>query len=306
MKKRIIIRKTIKKKHKPIRQNIPIYHTKLKFVFFSSYQNINFSYDICKAISGKYHTCPKTWRSNHLEIIKDISNCDIVIIWNSLEPCVYWIKNICNKLNKPYLFLENGFVPQKNHLHLDTEGIIKQSSLNKSLDWLTNEMEQESEDYISQFFVKNGLKNLGSDYILCPLQLPWDTSVYLCSKYNTMEDFIKNVIDLYPNEKIIVTPHPCFKKENCITDKKIKAKIYIDFNHPTMELAQNAKCVVGITSTVLYETLALGKKTVALGDCPIKTHNGDRKVVLCAIQKQFNSHNIDRFLDITMKFITDH
>lgn len=271
----------------------------MKFVFFNSYHNANNGLDLCKIFGGKYHVCPKIWMSNQLNIYRDIANCDIVIIWNSLEPCTYWIKEICHKLNKQYLFLEYGFIPQKDMFHLDTKGIIKESSLNNNLDWLTDDMVQKSENYISQFFSHKNWKNLGEEYILCPLQLPWDTSIYLCSPYKNMNEFIINVIELYPEEQIVVTPHPKLRKEDVLSkDILANPNIILDLKNSTMHLAQKAKEIVGITSTVLYETLAFGKKTSALGQCPISTHQGNRKVALAAVQRQFECKNHNKFLEI--------
>lgn len=276
----------------------------MKFVFFNSYHNANNALCVCEKVKGKYHTCPKYWLSNQREIYNDIDNSDIVIIWNSLEPCTYWIKDICRQLNKPYLFIEYGFIPQKDRFHLDTNGIIKQSSLNEGLDWLTEEMSIESENYIQKFLLSKKWKNRGEDFILCPLQLPWDTSIYLCSKYKNMDEFILDVIKMYPDEKIVVTPHPQLKRNDVIKNKDILDRIYLDMNHTTMHLAQTAKVVVGINSTVLYETLALGKKTIALGQCPINTHDGNRKLALCAVQRQFKHLDINRFLMIVESLLT--
>lgn len=271
----------------------------MKFVFFNSYHNANNGLDLCRTFKGKYHVCPKTWISNQLEIYRDINASDIVIIWNSLEPCTYWIKEVCSKLHKPYLFLEYGFIPQKDMFHLDTKGIIKESSLNDSLDWLTNDMINISENYINTFFTNKKWKNLGEEYILCPLQLPWDTSIYLCSPYKNMSEFIEDVLKQYPNDPIVVTPHPRLRKSDVLsTDILNNSRIKLDMKNSTMHLAQRAKAVIGITSTVLYETLAFGKNTIALGQCPINTHKGDRKVALCAAQRQFSCKNTERFLEI--------
>lgn len=277
----------------------------MKFVFFNSYHDANNARCVCDKVKGKYHTCPKHWKAWQKEIYNDIDNCDVVIIWNSLEPCTYWVKDICHQLNKPYLFIEYGFIPQKDMFHLDTHGIIKQSSLNYSLDWLNSEMELESEDYIQKFLSHKKWSNKGSEFILCPLQLPWDTSIYLCSKYKNMSEFILDVLSLYNNDKIIVTPHPKLRRHDVISQELLSNNnITLDMNNSTMHLAQYAKEVVGITSTVLYECLALGKKTRALGECPIKTHNGDRKLALCAVQRQFKHLDSDRFLQIVEQLLS--
>lgn len=277
----------------------------MKFVFFNSYHGANNALCVCERVNGKYHTCPKHWRAWQREIYNDIDNSDIVIIWNSLEPCTYWIKDICHQLGKPYLFIEYGFIPQKDMFHLDTKGIIKQSSLNDSLVWLTNDMINESENYINKLMQHKKWYNKAENYILCPLQLPWDTSIYLCSKYKNMNEFILDVIKLYPDEQIIITPHPKLRDINQISPQIFEnyPNIIMNMTESTLTLAQHAKEVVGITSTVLYETLAFHKKTTALGNCPIKTHNGDRKLALCAIQRQFRFNNIDRFLSIVYNLL---
>lgn len=281
----------------------------MKLLFFNSYHNATNGIDISRKFNGIYRHCPKVWQSNQMKLIDEIAERDLVLIWNPLEPCTHWVKQICKKLNKPWLSLENGFVPQKDYYHLDHEGIIHESSLNNNLDWLTEEKRAYAEEHIDRFFTHKGWSYSGGDYILCPLQLPWDTSIYLSSNFKTMDDFITRVIETYPNDKIIATPHPLNnpwnKKSKCISDK-IKSKIHLDLDHSTLRLAQKAKSVIGITSTVLYETIALGAPTQAWGDCPINKHSSHRDVVLAAINKQFHKHDFDRFEFLVNELLSNY
>ena len=100
----------------------------MKKVFLESYDS-KASKQICDIMGGQFYLCPSKWRSHQLQIYEAIENSDVVYIWNSLEPCAQWFVDICNILNKDYLFIENGFIPQSHFYHLDTQGIIKHSSL---------------------------------------------------------------------------------------------------------------------------------------------------------------------------------
>src|SRR6056300_92643 len=267
----------------------------MKYMFFNSYPGAENGIDISRKFNGIYRHCPKGWASNQMKLAREVSEIDVVIIWNALEPCTEWIKKLCYKYHKPWLALEYGFIPQRGHYHLDNKGLISESSLNDNLSWLTSQMIDEAENYFEQFFKKKKWQHKKEgNYILCPLQLPWDTSIYLCSDYHSMDQFIQDVIVNFPKQKIIVTPHPLNKTPQCLS-KEIHDQITFINNQSTMELAQNATKIVGITSTVLYEALALGVDTIALGKCPINTHNGNRNVARAAFHRQFHHRDFDKF-----------
>lgn len=268
-----------------------------KVVCINSYPGGNCGREICDKLGGKFHVAPKIWRGNQKEIYKDISNADLVLLWSELEPCTAWVKNLSEHLGIPHLYLERGFVPQAGHYSLDTKGNIKNSSLNDSLGWMTSSMKRYSEQYCNDFFVKKNWSNISEEYILCPLQLEWDTSVYLCSKYDNMDQFLLDVIEKFPNEKIIVTPHPLYRNYE-LKSGFVKDRIKMERKKSTMEMAQRAKIVVGITSTVLYEALAMGKKVMAMGDCPVKSHEGNRLLALAAVHRQFKHGDMEKFLNL--------
>jgi capsule polysaccharide modification protein KpsS len=277
----------------------------MKKVFLESYDS-RASKEVCDIMGGELYLCPFAWQGNQLEIYKAIENSDVVYIWNSLEPCVQWFVDICNVLNKDYLFIENGFIPQSNFYHLDTQGIIKHSSLNQSLDWLSNKDEENAINYLTQFINNKYHKMERRNFILCPLQIPWDTSIYLCSKYKNMEEFIWDVHNNNPKEILVIKPHPKQLNPKFSQDllKHPQIKIITDSSLPTIQFARAAKKVIGINSTILYETLAIDCPTEAYGECPIRTHNSSKKVLYAAMAQQFHKRNKKRFEDLT-KFLLE-
>jgi hypothetical protein len=80
-----------------------------------------------------------------------------------------------------------------------------------------------------------------------------------------MSSIVEQVKVLYPNMKIVCTPHP---KEISVPHPGTT----LVGDVPTIELAQNAEIVVGWNSTALLETAMLGAPTIALGACPYKSH----------------------------------
>ena len=272
----------------------------MKTLFFNSYQGYKNAEGLCNILGGKYHTAPTQWKDNQLQILKDIKSSDVVIIWNGMEPSSHWIKDLCERNNTQYVFMEYGFLRSdvRDSYYLDPEGSSCCSSLNNDISWLTKEQINNSKEKIRNHLNKINFSNKGKEFVLCPLQVPWDTSIYLCSKYSgDMKKFLIDVAEKFPEKKIIATDHPQNEHNFNLDDPRLK-NVSFEYKKTTMELAQYAEIVVGINSTVLYETLAAGKKTISLGNGPIKSQNGNIKVVYAALSRQFKKTDTENFYRI--------
>jgi capsule polysaccharide export protein KpsC/LpsZ len=273
----------------------------MKTLFFNSYQFSLNAQKLCNLLGGKYIEAPTHWRANQLEILKEIKNSDVVVIWNGMEPSSSWIKKLCKNNNTPYVFIEYGVLrthEDRHSYYLDSEGSSCESSLNGDISWLTNEQKEYAKRKIKKNLADTGFSNKGSDFILCPLQVPWDTSVYMCSKYGgNMDKFLLDVVEKFPEKQIVVTNHPQHYHPFNASEARFK-NVHFENEKSTIELAQYAEMVVGINSTVLYETLASGKKTIALGECPIKSHNSNINVVYAALNRQFKKTDVDGFYKV--------
>lgn len=89
---------------------------------------------------------------------------------------------------------------------------------------------------------------------------------------------------MYPDSPIVVRPHPV-NPEVKIAGENVTVRS----DCSTLELAQHAQHVVGLTSTVLYETAALGAPTTALGRCPMAIHTSAesrRRLLAACVARQ--------------------
>lgn len=221
-----------------------------------------------------------------------LSKVDLVMIWNGAEPGCTWLKKLCANYGKRFLVAERGLLPQSGFWHLDTAGIVGESSLCGDLSWVTPAMLSNYDAYREQYFGSKGYRYAGKGgYVLCPMQLWWDTAIYLHSPFLRMEDFLRHVrtsTDL----PIIATPHPL--QPRFAPDVQ---GVTVERDKPTMELAQRAEKVIGITSTILLEIAALfdgNAQVSALGRCPLNHHGHEiRKLLAACVDRQIPITEMD-------------
>lgn len=129
-------------------------------------------------------------------------------------------------------------------------------------------------------------KNSGKN-VLIPLQLMDDTNIILYSKYNTMLEFLQDVIPkLSANGySCYVKPHPGNVVRKINTDDHTKAKKYCDTvenvfwldsfdnNKYLLSLYSKMDAFVVINSSVGFEAMLLGKIVILLGKSPYNLSN---------------------------------
>jgi hypothetical protein len=234
------------------------------------------------------------WRNwgEALSIVSEIRQSSLVLIWNPSEPGGEMVRRLCRNAAVPFLSLENGLLPQSERWHFDWLGIGSESSLIHNLDWVTPDMLATADRYIAQHFSGKGWAYRGGGgFVLCPLQIEGDVSITLDSPFPTMQSFLDHICRIRPNVKIVARPHP-LRKHQTVAGPNIQ----IITNESTMELAIAAEEVIGINSTVLYETAALGAPTTALARCPVAAHtspNERRRLIAAAINNQFRANMDD-------------
>jgi hypothetical protein len=228
----------------------------------------------------------KNW-GGALGVISEIRQSSLVLIWNPSEPGGEMVRRLCRNAGVPFLSVENGLLPQTGHWHFDWSGIGSESSLMNKLEWVTPRMLAVADRYVARHFSSNGWNYRGrGGYVLCPLQIEGDVSITLDSSFPTMQAFVNHVCQVRPDAKILVRPHPKRKDQ-----KVFGLNVQIVTNKSTMELAVDAEEVIGINSTVLYETTALGVPTIALGRCPLAVHTSPderRQLIAAAVNNQFS------------------
>lgn len=160
-------------------------------------------------------------------------------------------------------FCERGWLPQIDNIYIDAMGLGARSSLaltDLSYTKATPRKVQSTiEELYETHYKTDGHPELG-EYILLPLQLDHDTSITLDSPYfKTMSSLMFFIKKTFPNERIIVTPHP----RN--PDIDIAPGMEVIPGARTLDLAKTAKAVIGINSTSLIESLIHHRKVGMLG-----------------------------------------
>lgn len=200
-------------------------------------------------------------------IINELYSSDLVIIWNGLEPCARWAKEVCIYRGILHFYIE---LPTLRHIpgfYFDPFGICGESSLCGGLDWVTPEILGYYRTTYRPIAVEwTG----GGDYTLVPLQVPWDTQIVFFSPFRTMQQFVDHVVSLYPNERIIVARHPQCPQEQIRTNEQVQLAA-----DPTPVAMKRAKRVVGMNSSFLLTAALSGVETHALAPCPLHFHGNE-------------------------------
>lgn len=224
----------------------------------------------------------------------DIQKYSHIFMWNGNLPIHVPIKAAAAAFEIPITIVEVGWFPQTAFYTLDSHGINAKSSLmTDTLEWVTD-------NHIKSFcrFKESYLNGLEwkppGRYILCPLQLEFDTNIIEHSPYKTMQDFIDAVELRFPNDTIVFKTHPVSPNQAYKTKHDIVR--CGDFNR----LAANAKLVYGINSTCLLQSTMMGVPTEAIGDGFLSAHKDHPQKLLAAmVDKQIPifETNLDRWVD---------
>lgn len=206
------------------------------------------------------HTAEDTFRS-----AAHVLESSLVCIWNGKQLGSSLMSTLCESRGIPKFHLEWGMLPQSHTYFVDPEGFCGDSILNYNLEWVTSEDIEEYKQLQSKLQSNYSLGNEG--YILIPLQRTTDSQILYYTKYNSMQEFVAEIEYMYPNNKILIKPHPKEPQINISTKHDI-ANPKDDF----LELASKASLVVGLTSTSLYEAAILGKPVVSIGDHPLRNN----------------------------------
>lgn len=215
------------------------------------------------------------------DAISAVRRADHVFIWNGQDAGCEWIRRACVEEGKPFTVVEWGWLPQQEHYHFDPSGIIGDSSLCGSLDWVTPRQMAEFRVFREWYRQERGLRWCGdvNGPVLVPLQIEHDSSILFHSPIKRMSDLVRRVCEMHPGREIRVVRHPRNPRQQI---KLADGHRWTFVDGPTLQAAQHAGLVVGINSTSLIETALLGVPTVALGRCPLAAHADDVDRLLAA------------------------
>jgi hypothetical protein len=247
-----------------------------------------FEEKLLRKLAGQYGLELETvWPAcPHVEFVKAVKKAKyarLISLWNGSLCCGPLFTRLCKEKKIPRCYLEWGMLPQESHIFFDPLGFAGDSIMNHDVSWVT----QDDLDNLARKRQElQGWYELEDEgYIIVPLQKENDTQILYHTPYMSMDEFVEDVIRLYPRNKIVVKPHP---KDEAIQefmarwsgDNRVSiAPAYADF----LRLASKASLVVGLTSTTLYEAGILGKPVISLARHPLSMHSPhDKEHVLAA------------------------
>jgi len=172
--------------------------------------------------------------------------------------------------------VEQGWLPQRGNIYISSGGTGYRSGIS---DWVSRQtIRKEMWDFSigkmsgilqAQYRVDDPRPNIPENYILVPLQLEQDTSIiYDSSWLKTMKGLLQIAMKKFPNNTIIVKPHPYQKEDNLINNVvngKFSNVILGDVLVKTNAYAKYAGLVLGINSTSLIESLIHKVPVACLG-----------------------------------------
>jgi len=209
-------------------------------------------------------------------IFEFIDQYDLIFINNGYRPYQRRFMDLARLKNKKIIYSELGHLPQSGSIHIDYKGLFYESSLGfDDFEWIKEDDIEYAKRYIENSIYSKYLKDHKELYVLCPLQMDWDSSLQGSSLRN--KDLISIALARHPNEKIIFKFHPRHQQKDYDYIKNqinlSNENISLDKTSSFLDLAVNAKYIIGLSSTCLVESMAIGKSVEALSPCPIYHQN---------------------------------
>ncbi|WP_444939374.1 capsular polysaccharide export protein, LipB/KpsS family [Microbulbifer sp. JMSA002] len=188
---------------------------------------------------------------------------DYIYLWNGNFSYQANFIKLAKKLCLNLKYVEVAWFDQNNTYYVDPKGVNANSIIAGNAHTI-------SENYLTkgQEFCKNykDLKfsgcSISDSYILVPMQVESDSNIRLYSSYKSMSEFIDDLSTWLPeNVEVRVRRHP----KSAMPEFSLPRNFSWSQESNLFEDIAGAKCVVGINSTVLLQSLALGKPVIAMG-----------------------------------------
>lgn len=211
-------------------------------------------------------------------------NPDKILTWNGISD---GDQQMIQKYGRDkFIFGELGFFDHYETCYFDRAGTnFTSMNMTEPLDHVVLD-ENKFQDLVTKY-KKPRLYN--DRYVFAPLQDETDTQITKLSPFKTMHEFLSYVIDIYnydPDIKILYKQHPHKPTRVPSHPKLIEVKENV---HHYLPYAEN---VVGINSTVMFETLLYHQRilTTGLGIGSRRFENNDerKKFILNCYNKQIH------------------
>lgn len=228
---------------------------------------------------------------------------DVIVYWSTNGS----VKMFSNTYSIPSVAMELGptRLPYFETLYFDFQGVNGNSYTNNiNLDLITYKYTIEEIKSILPFFMPHNktldslhdvleldvssviYNNLGRN-ILIPLQLKDDSNIILFSKYNSMEEFLQDILPKLLNAGYIcyIKPHPGNVHRQINIDDHLICKSYcesleniywldeFDNTKNLINLYSKMDYTVLVNSSVGFENLLLNKVVIPLGKSPYNINN---------------------------------
>lgn len=227
-------------------------------------------------------------RSNTLKIVGceslvkniniDPAEYDIVFTWNGNSAGDREIIKLFGR--DKVVFGELGYFN-----HYDRTCYFDSTGVNTHHSYILNDLIPTHEDYVTTSELMNQHKKekmLEDEYVFVPLQDETDTQIKQFSPFNSMNDFLQNVIDINCGRNLILFKRhpraPCHISRDILSNP-IVHEVTEDVHH----YIPYANSVFGINSTVLVETMLYHNRIISYGNgITSRMYNDDERVALVA------------------------
>lgn len=182
---------------------------------------------------------------------------DLIFTWNGISDGDQQMINLYGR--ELFMFAELGFFDHYNTCYFDRSGTnFTSMGLVESLD--SNNVDYDLYESIKSSHIKPRLYN--ERYVFVPLQDETDTQITKLSPFKTMYELLDYVLCLYNFDrdiKILYKQHPRKSARVPTHDKLIPVNEDV---HHYLPYAEN---VIGVNSTVLFETLLYHQRLLTIG-----------------------------------------
>jgi hypothetical protein len=202
--------------------------------------------------------------SYYSEVITSFA-ADATFIWNGNAAYQSDFIHIMRLLDKKIIFIEHGWFPQSETLYIDPMGVNGASLLSqKTPSPLTEDQTQKIEQWREKQSRDSSNTYQRENHIFIPLQVDSDTNISLFSPFDTMREFIIFMENWLPaNYSATFRPHPLGNYNYRLESKRDNFRF--DSSTAIEKLIAESSETIGINSTVLLQSIAIGKPTSAFG-----------------------------------------
>lgn len=181
---------------------------------------------------------------------------DIIFTWNGISEGDQKMIELYGR--EKFIFAELGFFDHYSTCYFDACG-TNYFSMNVVEDLNNIELDNNLFESIQQKYIKPRVHD--RDYIFVPLQDEGDTQIQKLSPFKTMYELLDYVLTIYNNSNIdiLYKPHPQY------SPKIPKSKRLIEVSGDVHSYIPYANKVIGINSTVLFETLLYHQRLLTCG-----------------------------------------